>query len=72
MYDWFGLVGLFFVGVVAGAINSVAGGGILLIFPSLVTFGESEIVSNTTSTAGLGRLAVRLVIERTQLLIVVC
>jgi len=40
-------------GVVAGAINSVAGGGTLISFPSLVAFGESQIVSNATNTAAL-------------------
>jgi uncharacterized membrane protein YfcA len=53
MSDLFGLVGLFLAAVAAGAINSVAGGGSLLSFPSLVAFGESEIVSNVTNTAAL-------------------
>jgi uncharacterized membrane protein YfcA len=48
-----GLVGLFFAGLVAGAINSVAGGGTLISFPSLVAFGEPEIISNATNTAAL-------------------
>ncbi len=37
----------------AGAINSVAGGGTLISFPSLVAFGEPEIISNATNTAAL-------------------
>jgi len=40
-------------GILAGAINSVAGGGTLISFPSLVALGESQIVSNATSTAAL-------------------
>jgi uncharacterized membrane protein YfcA len=53
MSDLVGLAGLFFAGIVAGAINSVAGGGTLVSFPSLVAFGEPEIVSNATNTAAL-------------------
>ncbi len=53
MIDWMGLAGLFFAGVVAGAINSIAGGGTLVSFPSLVAFGEPEIISNATNTAAL-------------------
>jgi uncharacterized membrane protein YfcA len=53
MSDLAGLVGLFFAGMVAGAINSVAGGGTLISFPSLVAFGEPEIVSNATNTAAM-------------------
>ncbi len=46
-----GLVGLFVAGVIAGAINSVAGGGSLISFPSLVAFGIPSIVANATNTA---------------------
>jgi len=48
-----GLAGIFVAGVIAGAINSVAGGGTLISFPSLVAFGESQIISNATNTAAL-------------------
>ena len=48
-----GLAGLFFAGMVAAAINSVAGGGTLISFPSLVAFGEPDIISNATSTAAI-------------------
>src|SRR5512136_1435377 len=48
-----GLVGLFVAAVVAGAINSVAGGGSLISFPSLVAFGEPAILANATNTAAL-------------------
>jgi hypothetical protein len=53
MYDLLGLVGLFLAGVAAGAVNSVAGGGSLISFPSLVAFGEPEIISNATNTAAM-------------------
>lgn len=53
MNDLVGLIGLFFAGMAAGIINSVAGGGTLITFPSLVAFGEPEIVSNATNTAAL-------------------
>ncbi|HUO41587.1 MAG TPA: sulfite exporter TauE/SafE family protein [Methylomirabilota bacterium] len=53
MTDVFGLAGIFVAGIIAGAINSVAGGGTLISFPSLVAFGESQIVSNATNTAAL-------------------
>jgi uncharacterized membrane protein YfcA len=52
-YDVIGLVGLFTAAVAAGAINSVAGGGTLISFPSLVAFGETEVLSNATNTAAL-------------------
>jgi len=53
MTDILGLVGIFVAGILAGAINSVAGGGTLISFPSLVAFGESPIISNATNTAAL-------------------
>jgi uncharacterized membrane protein YfcA len=53
MSDLMGLAGLFFAGIAAGAINSVAGGGTLITFPSLVAFGQPEIISNATNTAAL-------------------
>jgi uncharacterized membrane protein YfcA len=46
-----GFVGLFAAGVIAGAINSVAGGGTLISFPSLIAFGVPSIVANATNTA---------------------
>ena len=48
-----GLIGLFFAGMIAGAVNSVAGGGTLIAFPSLVAYGESGIISNATNTAAI-------------------
>jgi len=53
MFEWLGLAGLFLVGIIAGAINSVAGGGILLAFPALVASGETEIIANATCTAAM-------------------
>jgi uncharacterized membrane protein YfcA len=38
---------------VAGAVNSIAGGGTLLTFPALVGLGISPIVANATSTVAL-------------------
>jgi hypothetical protein len=49
----FALAGLFLAAVVAGAINSVAGGGSLISFPSLVAFGQPAILANATNTAAL-------------------
>ena len=41
------------VSVVAGAVNSIAGGGTLLTFPALVGLGIPPIVANATSTVAL-------------------
>lgn len=52
--DWVQLIALFCVAVVAGAVNSVAGGGTLLTFPALVWIGQlPEILANATSTVAL-------------------
>lgn len=51
MESFLGLVGLFLAGVFAGAVNSVAGGGSLITFPSLVAFGVPTVVANATNTA---------------------
>ncbi len=60
------LAGLFVSAVVAGAVNSVAGGGSLISFPSLVAYGETAIVANATNTAGIwpGSLASALAYRR--------
>lgn len=47
------LIGLFFAGVFAGAVNSVAGGGSLISFPSLVASGVPAIMANATNTAAM-------------------
>jgi len=44
---------IFAAGGVAGAVNSVAGGGTLLTFPALLALGQPAIVANATSTVAL-------------------
>lgn len=44
---------LFLISIVAGAINSVAGGGSFLSFPALVFTGVPPIQANATNTAAL-------------------
>lgn len=44
---------LFVAGLVAGAINGVAGGGTLLSFPTLVWLGRDPILANATNTVAL-------------------
>jgi uncharacterized membrane protein YfcA len=44
---------IFIAGFVAGAVNSVAGGGTLLSFPALVWIGIDPKVANITSTVAL-------------------
>lgn len=53
MTDLIGWVILFIAAMIAGAINSVAGGGTLLSFPSLVAFGVPSVSANATNTAAL-------------------
>ena len=48
-----GLVGLFVAGIVAGAINSVAGGGTLISYPALIAFGIPPVPANATNTAAV-------------------
>jgi hypothetical protein len=48
-----GLLGLFVAAAVAGAVNSVAGGGSLISFPALVAFGQPAILANATNTAAI-------------------
>lgn len=47
------MAGLVSSAIGAGAINSVAGGGTLLTFPTLLAFGTSPVVANATSTVAL-------------------
>jgi uncharacterized protein len=47
------LVGLFVAGCIAGAINSVAGGGTLISFPALIAFGVPPVPANATNTAAV-------------------
>lgn len=44
---------LFLAAFVAGAVNSVAGGGTLLTFPTLLSIGVPPIMANATSTVAL-------------------
>ena len=44
---------VFIVAFVAGAINSVAGGGTLLTFPSLIWVGLPSTIANATSTVAV-------------------
>jgi len=44
---------LLLVGIVAGVINAVAGGGTLLSFPMLIFMGAPAIVANATNTVAL-------------------
>lgn len=53
MEHFFSLGVLFVAAVIAGAINSVAGGGSLISFPSLIGFGVAAIPANATNTAAL-------------------
>ncbi len=48
-----GLAGLFLAGVIAGGINSVAGGGSLISFPSLIAYGVPAIPANATNTTAV-------------------
>jgi hypothetical protein len=53
MEDIAGLAGLAIASVIAGAINSVAGGGTLISFPALIAFGVPPIDANATNTAAV-------------------
>jgi uncharacterized membrane protein YfcA len=46
-------IGLFVAAMVAGAVNSVAGGGSLISFPALVASGVTAKLANATNTAAL-------------------
>ncbi len=41
---------LFFAGVIAGVVNSLAGGGSLITFPALMAVGVPPLVANATNT----------------------
>jgi hypothetical protein len=53
MHALVGSLGLFLAATLAGAVNSVAGGGSLISFPALVAFGQPAILANATNTAAL-------------------
>ena len=44
---------IFFAGVAAGAINSIAGGGTLISFPALLWIGRDPIIANATNTVAI-------------------
>lgn len=50
---------LFGAAVLAGMINSVAGGGTLVSFPALVWAGRPEIIANATNALALVPAALR-------------
>lgn len=54
LIDLVGLVGLVIAGMVACAVNSVAGGGTLISLPALVAFGQPALISNATSMGATG------------------
>ena len=47
------LLGAFIAAFLAGAINSVAGGGTMISFPVLVALGLPPIIANATNTVGI-------------------
>jgi uncharacterized protein len=51
--SWLSLLFAFLAALVAGAMNSIAGGGTLLTFPVLIALGLDEKTANITSTLGL-------------------
>ncbi|MEV0086810.1 sulfite exporter TauE/SafE family protein [Saccharopolyspora sp. NPDC050642] len=52
--DWLELALLVVVGFLSGAINAVAGGGSLLVFPALLATGMSPLVANVTNSVAQG------------------
>jgi len=44
---------IFLAGIVAGAINSIAGGGTLISFPALLWLGRDPIMANATNTVAI-------------------
>ncbi|HEX7154564.1 MAG TPA: sulfite exporter TauE/SafE family protein [Thermoanaerobaculia bacterium] len=49
----FASVVVFFAGVAAGAVNSIAGGGTLISFPALLWLGRDPILANATNTVAI-------------------
>ena len=46
-------VALFAAGVAGGALNSVAGGGSLIVFPTMLIGGTPPVAANATTTVAL-------------------
>jgi uncharacterized membrane protein YfcA len=53
MHDLLEMFGLGAAALVAGVVNSVAGGGSLLSFPALVAFGYPAVIANATNTGAV-------------------
>jgi uncharacterized protein len=51
--DFFHLTIIFTAGLIAGVINSIAGGGTILTFPALIFAGIPPMIANATSTLAL-------------------
>lgn len=51
--DWPQVLGAVIASVLGGAANSVAGGGMLLVFPALIGLGVPPVAANATSTVAL-------------------
>lgn len=51
--DWLSLGSLVLAGAIGGALNSVAGGGSFIVFPTLVFAGVTPVSANATTTVGL-------------------
>ncbi len=51
--DWIHAAAAFGVAFVAGVINSVAGGGTVLTFPTLIWLGLNPVAANATSTVAV-------------------
>ncbi|SFS51486.1 sulfite exporter TauE/SafE family protein [Saccharopolyspora flava] len=52
--DWLELALLVVVGFLSGAVNAVAGGGSLLVFPALLATGMPPLVANVTNSVAQG------------------
>ncbi|MDI2029921.1 sulfite exporter TauE/SafE family protein [Saccharopolyspora sp. TS4A08] len=52
--DWLELGLLVVVGFLSGAVNAVAGGGSLLVFPALLATGMPPLVANVTNSVAQG------------------
>jgi uncharacterized membrane protein YfcA len=53
MHDLFFSIGLFVAGAAGGALNSVAGGGSFIVFPTMLLGGTSPVAANATTTVAL-------------------
>jgi uncharacterized membrane protein YfcA len=47
------MLGAFLAAFLAGAINSVAGGGSMISFPILIALGVPPLIANATNTVGI-------------------